>query len=425
MKPYAHLAMLASALFAASSGLPAVAASNPSTWAAPPSISLSAPYPVLNYYSPKMYGAKCDGTTDDHVALQAMFTAAPMGATVYFPSKCSSSTSLSIPNAITLEGSGFSFNAAIGYGSSAPAWAQAKGGGIVFTNSSSCGILYHNTAAGFQAPIVENFFLIGPGAGTCTGFSLGQLGDAGTYGIDQAFFSNVLIGNFPVGMAWYSVEQGYFSGVRLRGNSTCLLVGENNASANVYEGGDIIACAVYGVYDHAGAVGNIFDGVNFEVNGTASVSLSAALDYVFINDYWEDNSGVGIDIDITNSQGTKILNAANIKRGINLNDSAQDTVMNNVAFLGSPVITVATTVSTGNLLQLYTGSLTITDTLHKLQWQGATVLVAGLPTCNSAELGVHLTVSDAAAVPVYHAASTGGGSIVLPVFCDGTSWKNE
>jgi hypothetical protein len=53
-----------------------------------------------------------------------------------------------------------------------------------------------------------------------------------------------------------------------------------------------------------------------------------------------------------------------------------------------------------------------------------TVTVASLPTCNTAEKGTLLEVSDATA-PTYNAALTGGGAVIVPVFCNGTSWVSH
>jgi hypothetical protein len=51
--------------------------------------------------------------------------------------------------------------------------------------------------------------------------------------------------------------------------------------------------------------------------------------------------------------------------------------------------------------------------------------VASLPTCNSASKGSMRYVTDAAAAPTYNAAVSGGGSVVIPVFCNGTQWTNH
>lgn len=55
---------------------PALAAYNPNALTAPPGSNPTAIYPSLQYVTPQMYGAKCDGSTDDHAALSAANTAA-------------------------------------------------------------------------------------------------------------------------------------------------------------------------------------------------------------------------------------------------------------------------------------------------------------------------------------------------------------
>jgi hypothetical protein len=52
------------------------------------------------------------------------------------------------------------------------------------------------------------------------------------------------------------------------------------------------------------------------------------------------------------------------------------------------------------------------------------VTVASLPTCNATNKYLLLTVTDATD-PTYNAALTGGGTVTVPVFCDGTSWKSH
>lgn len=50
--------------------------------------------------------------------------------------------------------------------------------------------------------------------------------------------------------------------------------------------------------------------------------------------------------------------------------------------------------------------------------------VSGLPTCNSGSKGYMVVVTDATA-PTYNATFTGGGAVVVPAFCNGTSWVSH
>jgi hypothetical protein len=48
-----------------------------------------------------------------------------------------------------------------------------------------------------------------------------------------------------------------------------------------------------------------------------------------------------------------------------------------------------------------------------------------IPVCSSSLEGQIVYVTDAAAIPVYNATQVGGGSAVLPVFCNGSNWTNH
>lgn len=53
------------------------------------------------------------------------------------------------------------------------------------------------------------------------------------------------------------------------------------------------------------------------------------------------------------------------------------------------------------------------------------VAVNSLPTCNAAAEGMIAAVNDAAATPVYNATVANGGSVKIPVYCNGTNWTNH
>ncbi|ERJ35956.1 hypothetical protein L810_1214 [Burkholderia sp. AU4i] len=48
-------------------------------------------------------------------------------------------------------------------------------------------------------------------------------------------------------------------------------------------------------------------------------------------------------------------------------------------------------------------------------------IVANLPSCSAASLGLMYAVSDATS-PAYNSTLTGGGSVAIPAFCNGSSW---
>lgn len=50
--------------------------------------------------------------------------------------------------------------------------------------------------------------------------------------------------------------------------------------------------------------------------------------------------------------------------------------------------------------------------------------VATLPTCNAAMKYNRAAVTDATS-PTYNGALTGGGAVIVPVFCNGTAWTSH
>ncbi len=51
-------------------------------------------------------------------------------------------------------------------------------------------------------------------------------------------------------------------------------------------------------------------------------------------------------------------------------------------------------------------------------------IVSTLPAASAALAGARAYVTDALASPVFSAAAVGGGSLAIPVYCDGTVWRN-
>lgn len=335
----------------------------------------AAPSPATaGYVSPLDYGARCDGVADDAKPLQAAIDAAAAReargrvAGVRVPGKCRSSVTLQFSAPLSFAGEGCAYAADLGHGVVAEKWASVAGSAIVFTDPARAGLVYTSRHPGFRAPSFRDLCLIGPGRGSQVGLRLGDPADGparrGTY---QAYLSNVFIGNFGVGLELYAVQQGFFSGVRLRANGTNLKFGDNYANANTFVGVDNLYASSVGIYDHVGTVGNTFVGLNIGSNVTASVSAAGCQGTTFDSDYWEDNSGRGIDIDLTNCSGVSIANASALKRGIRLNSGTDHTMIWNADFAKGARITASPTAGAYNILGPYRGIVAIDDKLGKLQ----------------------------------------------------------
>lgn len=96
-----------------------------------------------------------------------------------------------------------------------------------------------------------------------------------------------------------------------------------------------------------------------------------------------------------------------------------------------PAITLAQSLpNTGNVDGMYYGYPVSAANWNaffvaKQDFSGASpYTVATLPTCNGTTQYHWAVVTDATA-PTYRGALTGGGTVKVPVFCDGTSWTSH
>lgn len=82
--------------------------------------------------------------------------------------------------------------------------------------------------------------------------------------------------------------------------------------------------------------------------------------------------------------------------------------------LGQTSTTPGQTVTSGS-----TGSTIVSGT----QLTAATV--ATLPTCNANTKGIASYYVTDATTPTYNATLTGGGAVIVRVFCNGTAWTSQ
>lgn len=119
--------------------VPASAQFNPNTLTAPSSVSLNAhPYPSLTVVTPQMFGAKCDGTTNDVTAFnQALST----GYKIQINSgNCFLGSTVTLPSNTWIEGyngAQISFDASSHYGFISTSTANLKVTGVSFLDTTS------------------------------------------------------------------------------------------------------------------------------------------------------------------------------------------------------------------------------------------------------------------------------------------------
>lgn len=85
-------------------------------------------------------------------------------------------------------------------------------------------------------------------------------------------------------------------------------------------------------------------------------------------------------------------------------------------------------VNTANGANFYPAAPVANDTAGK-QWSLPIVIgtyntFATLPACAAALKGARQYITDGPATPTFTAAAAGGGSLFVPVYCDGTTWRN-
>lgn len=83
------------------------------------------------------------------------------------------------------------------------------------------------------------------------------------------------------------------------------------------------------------------------------------------------------------------------------------------------ILTVTGTNTPSTSVASFAGSL---GAVAGIALHGTTV--AALPTCNAGEEGTMMYVTDATA-PAYNATLTGGGTVAVPVFCNGSTWTSH
>ena len=77
----------------------------------------------------------------------------------------------------------------------------------------------------------------------------------------------------------------------------------------------------------------------------------------------------------------------------------------------------------GSALPFCAGSMS-TQNAGSAQIQPTQYTVATLPACNATSKALLLVVTDATS-PTYNGALTGGGAVVVPVLCNGSSWTSH
>tara|TARA_R110000737_G_scaffold327196_1_gene341340 strand:- start:869 stop:2344 length:1476 start_codon:yes stop_codon:yes gene_type:complete len=283
------------------------------------------------------FGAVGDGVTDDTAAIQAAIDSVVAGGTLYVPASSGHYlyTSLTIAEAITIAGDGFSADqnsATLG----AAKWTDGSMSGSVLRSTSTSGVaitIGQPSLATLQYNF-SNIMLLGSATSAVIGtLKLVLFGDSSqSSGSGSSLWSNVCLGNASILMDADNIEQCLFERVSYRGCATGLRITNTACNANSWRACEWQACSTIGVIFTAAGNGNTFDGDLMQGLGADGMSIMGSGNRV-ANFWVETLSATGDDFILNNSVSTTIENNYNLKNGITLTGSqcGQNRIINNTA----------------------------------------------------------------------------------------------
>jgi hypothetical protein len=216
--------------------------------------------------------------------------------------------------------------------------------------------------------------------------------------------------------------------------------------ASVTTGFDNVAISVYTMQSLTTGTDNIAIGVSaLNGNTTGSFNLGIGTDAQQFGSTGSNNTGVGFQ-SLRGSPAARLSGSDNTALGV-ASCANISTGSGNVCIGENGAVTTGGyNIVVGNNLNITTGSANILvghnlsgtnpsangqidvgDAIFGVVGMGmqlARYTVETLPVCSSSTIGMLVYVTDAAA-PTYNAPVSGGGSAVLPVFCNGSSWTNH
>lgn len=249
----------------------------------PPSIAAVTPA-VAALIGPGIDGT---GVADSTAAMQAKIDAAPAGAVIYAPLGYYRHTGLVFTDGKKLDGPGWwaltDNLAAFASGG----WASAANyGGAVFICTAAAGKALSfedtETMAGFS---VRNIASIGSGAGTASGLALGLAAHA----VVKAEVSNVLVGDFALGVDLNWVENSTFTDLSVRGCTNGVSCA-NNTNANHFYNLQLERITTVGFNTDASSIGNHVHGGLAQANTGTCFALRGTNNHLY-GVYFENVGG--------------------------------------------------------------------------------------------------------------------------------------
>lgn len=221
----------------------------------------------------KSFGAIGDGVNDDTEEIQAAIDAAA-GRIVWFPAGCYKFSSLSLTTSTSLRGVGFWTNNNDPFGTALYLTPANYRGTVLMSTATSGSAIYTVHPPAYKLDI-RDMVIVGPGSGTSVGLRIGDA--AGTSGIGQSRFSNVLVLNFSTGWHTTYCIDGRFDTCGVRGCQTGFDI--DKSLNNFFWNTEVQFTSVYGL-----KVGSPDPSTNCNFNGGLLQNISGTAGVrVFLN----------------------------------------------------------------------------------------------------------------------------------------------
>lgn len=299
-------------------------------------------------------GIDYTGATDSTTGMQSILDANP-GATILVGSGVLAFSTLTLSKGQWLKGSGWrDYRDLPGvYGSSG--WATATSfSGTVLRSSATTGSALTVVPSAVMEGSLSDFILIGPGTGSSIGIQLG--GTIVGNSVVHPVWSNIKVGNFSIGVQTSYVDEGSFRDLTINGCGTPLNM-STSTNQNAFYNLDMQRNSGPAVIDATCYMNTFYSPIGQSNLGSAF--LANGIKTVWVNPYFENNVGYGIDI----AAGTGGVIIAPHLSGTN------DSIRIQSGVTGTSVVGFKTTggtitnAGTGTYLQgTFTGFLTDTGT---------------------------------------------------------------
>lgn len=237
-------------------------------------------------------GIDYTGATDSTSGIQAVINANP-GVTLRMQTGVLLFSTLTLSAGQSLIGAGWNDHRDLpgAFGSSGWATASNFTGTVLRSTATSGNAITIAPTAVIEGWRLADFILIGPGSGSSVGIQLG--GSIASNSVIRPVWRNIKVGNFSTGVVTTFVNEGSFYDLTINGCGTPLNLSTStnqnafyNLDMEINSSPALIASSCY-VNAFYSCIGQ---------SNTGSVFVGSGVKTVWVNPYFENNGGYGIDL---------------------------------------------------------------------------------------------------------------------------------